>query len=182
MMNWWWSWIIIINFHHHHENELNDEEIKKIPKETYKKMVKNMVNKAAFKEYLAKKETHKKIKKLEYEQLELQPYLKSKQFSGKERKLLTLLRSRCHPAKNNFKKMYQHNIKCNFGCNEDEDQKHTFMRYEPINKNARKSTRRCASKTCSNCRDCWDCRDCSYCSYCSYCLYCSFCLYCSSCS
>ena len=70
------------------ENKLNDEEIKKIPKETYKKMVKNMVNKAAFKEYLAKKETHKKIKKLEYEQLELQPYLKSKQFSGKERKLL----------------------------------------------------------------------------------------------
>ena len=114
------------------ENKLNDEEIKKIPKETYKKMVKNMVNKAAFKEYLAKKETHKKIKKLEYEQLELQPYLKSKQFSGKERKLLTLLRSRCHPAKNNFKKMYQNNIKCNFGCNEDEDQEHIFTRCEPI--------------------------------------------------
>ena len=94
-----------------------------------------MVNKAAFKEYLAKKETHKKIKKLEYEQLELQPYLKSNEFSGQERKLLTLLRSRCHPARNNFKKMYQNQIKCNFGCNEDEDREHTFMRCEPLKKN-----------------------------------------------
>ena len=79
---------------------------KKIPKETYKKMVKKMVNKAAFKSYTAKKETHQKIRNLEYEQLELKPYLKSNEFSGKERQLLTLLRSRCHPARNNFKKMY----------------------------------------------------------------------------
>ena len=33
-------------------------------------------------------------------------------------------------------------------------------------KNARKSTRRCASKTWKDCRDWWNC---------SYCLYCSFC-------
>ena len=117
------------------ENEMNDEEIKNIPKETYKKIVKNMVNRAAFKAYTAKKETHQKIRNLEYEQLELEPYLKSNEFSGKERKLLTLLRSRCHPARNNFKKMYQNQIKCNFGCNEDEDQEHIFMRCEPIKKN-----------------------------------------------
>merc|ERR1711989_283291 len=117
------------------ENEMNDEEIKKIPKETYKKMVKKMVKKAAFKSYTAKKETHQKIRNLEYEQLELKPYLKSNEFSGKERKLLTLLRSRCHPARNNFKKMHQNQIKCSFGCNEDEDQEHTFVRCEPIKAN-----------------------------------------------
>ena len=117
------------------ENELNDEEIKKIPKETYKKMVKKMVNEAAFKSYTAKKETYQKMRNLEYKQLELSPYLKSNEFSGKERKLLTLLRSRCHPARNNFKKMYQNQIKCNFGCNEKEDQEHIFMRCEPIIKN-----------------------------------------------
>ena len=49
------------------ENEMNDEEIKNIPKETYKKIVKNMVNRAAFKAYTAKKETHQKIRNLEYE-------------------------------------------------------------------------------------------------------------------
>ena len=114
------------------EKEMNDEEIKKISKETYKKMVKKMVKKAAFKSYIAKKETHQKIRNLEYEQLELKPYLKSSEFSGKERKLLTLLRSRCHPARNNFKKMYQNQINCNFGCNEDEDQEHIFMRCDPI--------------------------------------------------
>ena len=92
---------------------MSDEEIKKIPKETYKKIVKNMVNRAAFKEYTEKKETHQKIQNLEYEQLELQPYLKSNEFSGQERKLLTLLRSRCHPARKNFKKMYQNQINCN---------------------------------------------------------------------
>ena len=117
------------------ENELNDEEIKKIPKETYKKIVKKMVNEAAFKSYTAKKETYQKMRNLEYKQLELSPYLKSNEFSGKERKLLTLLRSRCHPARYNFKKMYQNQIKCNFGCTENEDQEHIFMRCEPIIKN-----------------------------------------------
>ena len=114
------------------ENGMNDEEIKKIPKETYKKIVKNLVEKAALKTYIAKKETHQKIRHLEYERLELKPYLKSNEFSGKERKLLTLLRSRCHPARNNFKKMYKNQIKCTFECNEDEDQEHIFMRCEPI--------------------------------------------------
>ena len=109
--------------------------IKKIPKETYKKIVKNLVEKAALKTYVAKKETHQKIRHLEYERLELKPYLKSNEFSGKERKLLTLLRSRCHPARNDFKKMYKNQIKCNFGCDEVEDQEHIFMRCEPIIKN-----------------------------------------------
>ena len=81
------------------ENELNDEEIKKIPKETYKKIVKKMVNEAAFKSYIVKKETYQKMRNLEYKQLELSPYLKSNEFSGKKRKLLTLLRSRCHPLR-----------------------------------------------------------------------------------
>ena len=31
--------------------------------------------------------------------------------------------------------MHQNKIKCNFGCNEDEDQEHTFMRCEPIKAN-----------------------------------------------
>ena len=48
---------------------MTDEEIKKIPKETYKKIVQNMVNKAAFKAYTAKKETHQKKRNLEYDQL-----------------------------------------------------------------------------------------------------------------
>ena len=46
--------------------ERRRQQKRKTKSKNWKKMVKNMVNKAAFKEYLAKKETHKKIKKLEY--------------------------------------------------------------------------------------------------------------------
>ena len=54
--------------------------------------------------------------------------------SRKEINLLYSLRSRSHPAKQNYRKMYN-NIQCVFGCLEDEDQYHIFVKCEKIRKN-----------------------------------------------
>ena len=62
-----------------------------------------------------------------YEEFKIQNYLINKQFNSKEQNLLYSLRSRCYDSKNNFRNMNKHNLKCIFGCNSIEDQRHTFM-------------------------------------------------------
>ena len=42
------------------------------------------------------------------------------------------LRSRAHPAKNNYRKMYNNQIQCTFGCSSDENQKHIFEECMPL--------------------------------------------------
>ena len=67
-----------------------------------------------------------KIKTLEYTKLEVQEYLTSAMFNKQERQLLIDLRSKCHQSKENFRKLYKNNIKCRFGCDKDENQRHVF--------------------------------------------------------
>ena len=95
-------------------------------KQEYKKKIKYLVEKAAFKYYLEDKKSHSKLESLEYEELKVQSYLRERRFSKDERKLLVLLRSRCFSAKENFIKLYKENIQCSLGCSYNEDQKHIF--------------------------------------------------------
>ena len=67
-----------------------------------------------------------KIVHIEYDTLKTQEYLKSTNFNSEERNLLYSLRSRAHPAKLNYRKMYSGNLKCSLGCQEDENQGHIF--------------------------------------------------------
>ena len=108
------------------EQEMDDEKIKSITKEQYKKQVKQWVRKAAFKFFIKEKEGHKKVQNIVYEDFAIQPYLKSKLFNAEERNLLFALRSNCHPAKNNFRKMNQNNLLCSWGCQKIENQAHVF--------------------------------------------------------
>ena len=39
---------------------------------------------------------------------------------------MSLLRSKCHQAKDNFRKMNKNNLKCSLGCNSIETQNHIF--------------------------------------------------------
>ena len=75
---------------------------------------------------LKEQEKHSKLNDLVYEDLKTQSYLTDRKFNLEERKLLTLLRSRCHAAKANFKKLYKSNLKCSLGCFDNEDQIHIF--------------------------------------------------------
>jgi hypothetical protein len=67
-----------------------------------------------------------KIVHIKYDTLKTQEYLKSKNFNSEERNLLYSLRSRSHPSKMNYRKMYSGNLKCSLGCQEDENQGHIF--------------------------------------------------------
>jgi hypothetical protein len=106
--------------------EINEKEITVMSKQQYKKIVQDLVEKAALKYLLAEKESHSKLAELNYKKLTVQPYLIERRFSKEERKLLVLLRSRCFNAKDNFKKLWQGQLQCRLGCLDNEDQHHIF--------------------------------------------------------
>jgi hypothetical protein len=114
------------------EIDLDEEEIKRTPRETYRKKINELIKIAAFKELTEMKNSKSKIKDVNYETFSIQPYLKCSKFNNCERKLLYSLRSRMHPAKNNFKKLHSPNLKCSLGCNSDEDQRHIFGQCEVL--------------------------------------------------
>ena len=112
---------------------LNDDFIKSTTKNAYKLFIKNKVRKAAFESYLKLKErSKKKLKNLNYKDFGMQPYLNSNKFSTSEKQLLFSLRSKCYPAKMNFKKLNKRDLKCVFKCDEEETQNHIFQNCEPI--------------------------------------------------
>ena len=106
---------------------MDEETIAATPKETYKKNIKNMINKSAFKYFMQIKETHSKLDQLEYTELKIQPYLKSLAINNKEKELLFNIRSKSHHSKDNFRKLYRNNLNCSLGCLQIEDQIHTFI-------------------------------------------------------
>ena len=105
---------------------MNEDLIKSMSKCDYKIKVTQLVQKAAFQWFSLQQEGHKKTKNILYEEFKTQPYLTSKLFNNEERNLLYSLRSKCHPAKNNFRKMNRNNLFCSLGCQNIEDQFHIF--------------------------------------------------------
>ena len=87
---------------------INDDQISSTPRDEYRKLIKQRVQKAAFLSYLTlKQKSKKKMKSLEYRTFGIQPYITSSNFNLKQVKLLYALRSNCYSAKMNFKKMNQ---------------------------------------------------------------------------
>ena len=82
--------------------DMDEEKISKTYKRTYKKKIKALINKAAFKYFMKLKEKHSKLDKITYTQLKLQPYLSTTNITNKHKQLLYLLRSHCYSAKLNF--------------------------------------------------------------------------------
>lgn len=106
--------------------------IKSMTKSAYRTRIKKLVSAAAFKYFLNEKSKHSKLDNVNYTRFKIQPYLVHKNFNNEEKNLLYSLKSRCYPAKINFKKMFQHNLKCRFGCNIDEDQQHSLTSCIPV--------------------------------------------------
>ena len=92
--------------------DLDEQEISSIPKDIYRKKIKYLIIKAAFRVLTEMKNSKFKIKDLTYETFTIQSYLKSPQFNSAERNIIYSLRLRMHPAKINFRKMYSNNLKC----------------------------------------------------------------------
>ena len=95
--------------------QINEDHIRKTPKEEYKKEIMKLIRTSAFTYCMNCKETHSKLDPIHYEKFEVQKYLCtyvhmyicSKLINNKHKKLLYLLRSRCFDAKYNFKKLFK---------------------------------------------------------------------------
>ena len=112
---------------------MNENVIQSTPKEQYKKFVDTKVREAAFKSYLTLPETSKsKMKDLVYKDFKIQPYMNTNTFSTHEINLLFSLRSKCYPAKMNFKKLHRGDLNCSLKCDVQETQFHIFQECEPI--------------------------------------------------
>ena len=112
---------------------MNEDVIKSTPKEQYKKFVHTKVREAAFKSYLKLPETSKsKMRYLVYKEFKMQPYMNTSTFNTQEINMLFSLRSKCYPAKINFKKMHRGDLKCSLKCDVQETQFHIFQECEPI--------------------------------------------------
>ena len=115
------------------EEDLNDDKVNTTEKEEYRKIVKEKVKTSAFKYLIKEKEkSKKKLRHVKYGSLEMQPYIKSKHFTMQENILLFSLRSGCHPAKLNFRKMNKGNLMCSLKCENEESQTHIFESCKPI--------------------------------------------------
>ena len=102
-------------------------------KEENKRLIQKKAEKAAIASYIRRKENKlTKLDDLKYTTFELQPYFSCPEFGPKEVKIISLLRSKSHPAKANFRKLHRDNIKCSLGCNSEETQIHIFEQCTPI--------------------------------------------------
>ena len=90
--------------------KLNESEIKVISKQEYKMKIKKLIHRAAFLEYDKEKADKSKLNQLQYKSLQIQPYLAKNGLSNEEINLLYSLRSRSHPAKSKYKKLYNNQL------------------------------------------------------------------------
>ena len=95
-------------------------------KSTFKKLIKNHIADAAFKELMNTKEKHSKLDSIQYTEFKTQTYLKSNsEFSNDEKYLLIKLRTRMCEMKSNYKNKYN-NIQCELCKVSIDEQSHLF--------------------------------------------------------
>ena len=106
--------------------KISDEEISKISKNTFEKLIKESVLKRAFEELIKKKETHSKMSNVQYSELKIQDYLKSDcELSNDDKEILFKFRTRMAKLKNNFKNMFK-DVFCQLCQTDEECQSHLF--------------------------------------------------------
>ena len=107
------DWIIQV------QNDLKDlnidkteEEIIKMTKYSYKKLIKNKLKINATHSLFYDKSEEKRSKIKNLTSFKLQNYLRTNKFTTKQKKLLFSLRTRSIDVKNNYKNKFQFNMKC----------------------------------------------------------------------
>ena len=97
---------------------MTEDEIRKIPKQRFKRIVKLKINNAAFSFLKSLMQTHSKMKNLQYEKFEVSKYLSSPLFSRNSRWLLLALRTRTvRGIRSDFPGIYKDTM-CPLGCGE----------------------------------------------------------------
>ena len=96
----------------HLEINLDFEEIKKLSKESFSKIVRERTKSVAFNELMEKKMTHSKANKIRYTKLEMQSYMKNSKISQREAKNIFKFRTQmAREVKMNFRSIYT-DLKC----------------------------------------------------------------------
>ena len=105
----------------------NEEEIKNLSKNEFRRLVKNKIKNVAFKDLEEIKDSHEKVKHIAHEGIKNpQDYLVSKKLTNKEKALLFNLRSRSeNQFKENFHNMYN-NYDCSLCGKEADSQEHAL--------------------------------------------------------
>ena len=103
---------------------LTFDEVRALPKETFKETVKKHVRETSLAGLKTIQETHSKSKKLQYKEIKMQEYLSaSNEMTNKEKAFAFSARSQMLDVKNNFK-AGKSDLNCSLGCDMIEDQKH----------------------------------------------------------
>ena len=104
----------------------SEEEIRRMSKYKFKKIVKTKMKELAKKYLLKLKNKHSKMEKIEFNKIGCKTYLNHSRISPSEAKLLFKLRTRMYPVKENFKnkmKKYGQNLHCEICKTEEDTQK-----------------------------------------------------------
>ena len=100
--------------------EMNEQEIRQISKQKFKKIIKSKITNAAFTYLKSLQSNHSKMKNLRYERFEISKYLNSPMFSKNNRCLLLALRTRTlRGIRSDFPGLYKDNL-CPLGCGEQD--------------------------------------------------------------
>ena len=100
---------------------MNEENIKISNKETFKRHIKDKIEKAALSYLKERQKMHSKVKDIKYEKLEVQKYMVSPLFTDEEVNLLYAIRSRALNCKTNFKNKYSNDDLLCILCKEEDD-------------------------------------------------------------
>ena len=102
---------------------LKDNEIAKMKRISFKKLVTDKINLLSAKYLCSLKERHSKSVYLQYSK-EMQPYLRNESLSIELKKLMFRIKNRLIDVKTNFKGKYKDNLKCRLCDNPEESQPH----------------------------------------------------------
>ena len=105
--------------------KMNDEAIKQMKSNQFKKLVKEKAQEASLKYLLLQKETKSKLGKLKYNSLKIQPYMESKLFTREEASFLMALRTHTvRGVRGDFRGMYPDTTCPLPGCTEEDTLPH----------------------------------------------------------
>ena len=107
---------------------INEDEIMKLKKNQFKRIVKEKALKVALKYLLQQKDNKSKLSKLSYKSLKIQPFLESKMFSRDEASYLLALRTRTvRGVRGDFRGMYPDTTCPLRGCAEEDTLSHVLV-------------------------------------------------------
>ena len=104
--------------------QLDEERIRSMSKNKFKRHVKKKIENAAFEYLEGLKNQHSKVKDIKYMRLETQPYILSENFTNVDICTLFALRSRMTNVKKNFSNQFRNNLLCKLGCSDMDNQEH----------------------------------------------------------